>query len=504
MAVAADRRGALRALRSPLGVVLAALALLAAASALWTLGPEERSLRAAAVMAGWLGVLVGAAVAARTERGLLALAGGVGAIAAVSAAIGLAGAIAHERPYAVEIAGAWRPAGPLEYPPALALLVVCALPVFIELVRSRARAARVAGAVGLLLSGAVLVLAQSRVGLALGLGVVVVLAYRVTRRPAVVLTGAAVALAAGALAFGSGDGPPSGFLHGREDTWGAAVETFVDRPLYGAGADAFLAGSARHQDGASIRFAHNLPLELAAELGILGLILALALYAASGRLAWSPRASRAGWLFGPAVVAFPLANLLDWPWHLAGMGAIWALAGGALAGSGGYAANPPGNSPPVRIPDSRRSMTSKRSIFIAGLCGLALVGAGCGDDDDNGALSYDDSVAELNEVCGSVDDIGQGLTGDPENDAPILAEATPKFEGAINDLRDLEVAEELESARDDFVANGQDQLDMVEKAQAEAEAGDKKAYTATLEAGEGLDKQSNALASKLGAEECVD
>jgi O-antigen ligase len=342
VAVGVDRTGALRALRSPLGVVLAAVALLAAASALWTLGPEERSLRAAAVTAGWLGVLVGAAVAARTERGLLALAGGVGAIAAVSAAIGLAGVIARERPYAIEIAGDWRPAGPLEYPPALALLVVCALPVFIHLLRSRAAAPRAAGAGGVVLSVAVLALAQSRVGLALGLGVATVAAHRATRRPAVVLAGVAVALAAGALAFGSGDGPASGFLHGREDTWGAAVETFADRPLLGAGADAFLAGSARHQDGASIRFAHNLPLEFAAELGILGLLLALALYAAAGWLAWSARASRAGWFFGPAVVAFPLANLLDWPWHLAGTGAIWALAGGALAGRDAYAANSPG------------------------------------------------------------------------------------------------------------------------------------------------------------------
>lgn len=149
-------------------------------------------------------------------------------------------------------------------------------------------------------------------------------------------------------------------------------------------------------------------------------------------------------------------------------------------------------------------MTSKRYIFLVALCGLALVGAGCGDDDDNGALSYDDSTAEINEICGSVGDIGQGLTGEPKNDAPILAEAAPKFEDAINEMRDLEVAEELTSARDDFVANGQEQLDMVKKAQAEAEAGDKKAYRQTLEGGQALDEESNTLASKLGAKECVD
>jgi O-antigen ligase len=342
VAVAADRPRAARALRDPLAIVLAAIAALSALSALWTLGTEERTLRAAAVVAGWLGVFVAAAVAASARRGRLALAGGVAAIAAVSAAIGLAGAIAHDRPHAVEVAGDWRPAGPLEYPPALALLVVCALPAFVELARARPAAARAAGAAGIGLSAAVLVLAQSRVGLALGLGVAALFAYRVTRRPAAVVAGVAVALAAGALAFGPGDGPPSGFLHGREDTWRAAVDTFLDRPLHGAGADAFLAGSARHQDGAAIRFAHDLPLELAAELGVLGLLLALALYVSVGRLVWSARLTRAGWLFGPAALAFPLANLLDWPWHLAGMGAIWALGSGAMAGSEAYRANPPG------------------------------------------------------------------------------------------------------------------------------------------------------------------
>ena len=170
---------------------------------------------------------------------------------------------------------------------------VCALPAFAEALRARAPALRVAGAAGLALSAAVLVLAQSRLGLALGLVVAALLVYRATRRPVAVVIGTAVAIAAGTFAFGSGDGPESGFLHGREDTWSAAVETFLDRPLHGTGADAFLAGSARHQDGAAIVFAHDLPLEFAAELGVAGLLLALALYAATVRLVWVVRARAA-------------------------------------------------------------------------------------------------------------------------------------------------------------------------------------------------------------------
>ena len=333
VALAADRRAALLALRQPLVLVLVALALLGAASAAWTLASEERTLRWAAVTLGYAAIFVAAAVAARTRGGRLALAAGIAAIAAVSGALALAAVELQERPYALWIGGDWRPAGPFEYPPALALLTVSALPALIAAARARSTALRAAGALGLALAMAVLVLAHSRLGLGVGVAVLALAVYRATGRREVVVAGLVVALAAGSLAFGSADGPASGFLHGREETWEAAVETFADRPLLGTGADAFLAGSARHQEGAAIVFAHDLPLELAAELGVAGLALAIALYALTGMLAWRARFTRAGWLFGPAAAAFLAFNLLDWPWHLAGSGAIWALACGALAGT---------------------------------------------------------------------------------------------------------------------------------------------------------------------------
>jgi O-antigen ligase len=311
-------------------LVLLALALLGTVSVVWTIGPEARTLRWAAVTLGYACVVAAAAVAARARGGRIALAAGLGAIAWLSAALALGATVLHEEPYALRIGGDWRPAGPLEYPPALVLLVVSALPVFIESMRARSGALRVAGVTGIALTAAVTSLSQSRIGLALGVAIAAVGVYRVTRRPTPVLAGAIAVVVTGLLAFSPGDGPASGLLHGRDDTWGAAVETFLDRPLYGTGADAFLAGSARHQDGAAIVFAHDLPLELAAELGLAGLLLVLAVYATTGRLVWTSRRSEAAWLFGPAAVAFLLANLLDWPWHLAGMGSVWALACGAL------------------------------------------------------------------------------------------------------------------------------------------------------------------------------
>jgi O-antigen ligase len=78
------------------------------------------------------------------------------------------------------------------------------------------------------------------------------------------------------------------------------------------------------------RFAHDLPLEEWVETGIVGLLLTLAFYAAAGRSLWRARDSRALWLLGPAVAAFLLANLVDWPWHLAGVGALAFVALGGL------------------------------------------------------------------------------------------------------------------------------------------------------------------------------
>lgn len=147
-------------------------------------------------------------------------------------------------------------------------------------------------------------------------------------------------------------------------------------------------------------------------------------------------------------------------------------------------------------------MKSKRSIFLAGLCGLALVGAGCGDDDDNKALSYDDTGTRIGEICDTVK--FDGLNGKPANDTPILEEVVPDFEKAIQDVRDLEVAEELEADRDAFTDNAEQQLALLKEAQTAAESGDAKAYRATLDEGQPLGNESDAIASRLGAVACID
>ena len=123
-----------------------------------------------------------------------------------------------------------------------------------------------------------------------------------------------------------------GIGHGRIHYWSVAVKTWLHRPLIGSGANTFYQASVRYQGiGDVTRFAHNLPLELAVELGVLGLLLGAALYGAAVRSVKRAWASPSVWLLAPMVVAFLIANLVDWPWHLAGLGATWAAAAGGLA-----------------------------------------------------------------------------------------------------------------------------------------------------------------------------
>ena len=126
--------------------------------------------------------------------------------------------------------------------------------------------------------------------------------------------------------------PVSGFTHGRLEQWGAALDAAADRPLAGSGSLSFYEASAAYQEPPPVRFAHNLPLENWVELGVAGALLTVVLYLGSAAAVWLRRRTAAAWLLGPAVIAFLLANLFDWPWHLPASGAVFALSLGGLVG----------------------------------------------------------------------------------------------------------------------------------------------------------------------------
>lgn len=425
-------------------VVLLALGALAVLSAAWTVGDGAAAVRWGLVIAGYGAIAATTAAGSRDQRALFVVAGVIAGLAAVEAVLGLVAAGLRVEPMAERIEGSWRPGGTFEYPPALALLQVAALPVLLRgMGVARSRWLGTAVALGTALAGAVVALSAGRLEIAmallvaatavarpawavgpgplggssegsggevgsgseagsgsgrrfalgavlvavasavgarlvaggyaypgatggdagrlLGLAAVVVLpalawaplrtrlthpagpqAQRTSLNPAhstdsgtFVVVGAVVVLAAVgvALAAGTTSGkftePSGGFSHGRTEQWRAAVDTVMDHPVAGAGADSYGIASIGHQTEPASLYAHNLPLETWAELGPLGLGLIVALYGLTTSLLWRLRRHPDAWLFAPGVAAFLLANLVDWPWHLAGSGAVWALGLGA-------------------------------------------------------------------------------------------------------------------------------------------------------------------------------
>ncbi len=410
----ADRAHVARLLRQPVVLTLAALAVLGAVSAAWTVGLAADALRWGLVTAGYAAVVVTAAVVAGARGGVERLAAGVCVLAIVGGAIGLIAACVIGEPLADRIGGSWRPGGPLEYSSALALLEVSALPALLRAMCSERRVLAAAGVTGATIAGAVLGLADSRAELllaALVLCAAIALPQRTLRanrtqaagatltvlasavlahliaggyfapgttpgawrllglaagcavicaawlggragargRARVAITGAATIALVVAVSVGPAAGagtssrpaghataglePNGGLLHGRLQLWDAALKVFAAHPLAGSGADSFIVASARYQRSGAIAFAHDLPLELAAELGVVGLLLTLALYAATGSALWRARNRAAAWLLGPGAGAFLAAGLVDWPWHLAGSGAVWAVCTGGVIGS---------------------------------------------------------------------------------------------------------------------------------------------------------------------------
>jgi hypothetical protein len=156
---------------------------------------------------------------------------------------------------------------------------------------------------------------------------------------------AAAALAAVAIGVGLATASPldprrfdvhHGLTHGRTWIWSAAARTLADRPIAGSGAGTFLEATLARQPGHGrvTRFAHDLPLEEGVELGAVGLLAALLLYVAAGVALVRRARGLSAWLVAPAAAAFLVSNLFDWTWHLAGIGALWALALGSFPGVG--------------------------------------------------------------------------------------------------------------------------------------------------------------------------
>jgi hypothetical protein len=126
--------------------------------------------------------------------------------------------------------------------------------------------------------------------------------------------------------------------------WRVALRAFGDAPLRGHGAGSFPVLWLRHRTVAeSVRDAHSLELETAAELGIAGLALLAALLAGVARCAVVARRRDAAAVAGPvaALAVWAAHSALDWDWEMPAL----TLVAVVLAGLVVARADPTGERP---------------------------------------------------------------------------------------------------------------------------------------------------------------
>ena len=119
----------------------------------------------------------------------------------------------------------------------------------------------------------------------------------------------------------AGSGRLTSVQSNRSAYWRVAAEVFVDHPLRGVGSGSFrVEWLQRRPFAESVRDAHSLYLETAAELGLVG-VLALAAFLAGAVLA-----ARAGNVAAVApLVAFALHAGIDWDWEMPALSLIAIL-----------------------------------------------------------------------------------------------------------------------------------------------------------------------------------
>jgi O-antigen ligase len=167
----------------------------------------------------------------------------------------------------------------------LALVMVMLGAVLLYARRQRTQLVTLA-VLAILWGGLVLTLSRSSLGaLLVGLGTLAALRWRVGRAVFVaagVVAVAAVAVAISPTTFGLNQGL-NGASNGRPDLVSGGLDLFKDRPVWGFGSGSFETeyGAHHHQPGQTLTASHTIPVTVAAEQGLIGELVYLALVVAA-------------------------------------------------------------------------------------------------------------------------------------------------------------------------------------------------------------------------------
>jgi O-Antigen ligase len=224
---------------------------------------------------------------------------------------------------------------------------------------------------------------------------------------------------------------------GRHDFWRVAGDAFEEEPLIGHGAGTYeFSWEELRSIELNVIDAHSLYLEFFAELGLAGGLLLLALV---GGLLW---AGLAAWRAGPspereayaallaAMLVFAVGAGLDWFWEIAGLGATFCLAAGAVV-----AARCEQTSSPAEGRAGGRFGVAVGGVALAWLAAIALIGPLLVEREINASK---DAVAAGN-VTSAVDHAETARSIEPWAASPylqlgLIAERRGEYELAVERL----------------------------------------------------------------------
>ena len=222
--------------------------------------------------------------------------------------------------------------------------------------------------------------------------------------------------------------------------WREAFKVFDDRPLEGVGSAAFAVGRLRHRTDASVtRHAHGWIPQIAADLGIIGLVLttllglAWAMAALSATNLLPRRLLRGGHRDEPlprrdwdesriallavtlVPIVFAVQSLLDWTWFIPAPAAMALVSAGYVAGRDPAWSQEAASPEPIRWrPSAGRIVAALVTLMTAGLLAWAIWQPEASDRATNDALALADErkFDQAIEKTAEAEDVNP-LTPDP-------------------------------------------------------------------------------------------
>ena len=226
---------------------------------------------------------------------------------------------------------------------------------------------------------------------------------------------------------------------GRYQWWSVAVDTGLDEPSTGAGPGTYeFIWAQKGTIPGFVRDAHSFYLESFGELGVIGLLLALALIfiplarsvrgslGSGGRIERGAFAAAAG-----GITAFALAAAFDWAWETTALSAAFMLvAAGALRLGGSEDAAPK--------PRQKRRIAPRVGLAVVGLVAVVVISIPLSMQ-----RALDSSASELSrgKLQSALDRAGEAASIEPYAASPLIAQ-TVVYESAGDYESALKTAEE--------------------------------------------------------------